>query len=371
MNNTEQTAEYIYEKILSTRNMQYLGLDSDKYKLEQFIPAYNEIIKTFKIGKLLGKGAFKIVFNDLTDSKNVIKLLASYVHVNKKANEQPESESYGKPVMKANDNIDNFLGDFFKKVKEEKDVENLKHASSLSKTKSYRYTHIINDLILAYQNSDIINPPFNIYIYASSKVTEDIKNYIVTEKKVSEILDIITFIEMDIGILESIFVWKELKFIASINDFIKPKYKLYSKPVRVSSIRRPFAPIQTSNSNQNVHVPRLSKKRIFSVVNTNNNIIGTENIFGNANANAYANANGNANNTKTKRKLLKAFFKELSRKKLQVEDLHLENFGVFPGNVIKISNSAFSEGTLKTHDIKKIRNKIINHFTIKRKENLN
>jgi len=85
MDNTEQTAEFIHTKILSTRNMQYLNLDSDKYKLEQFIPVHAEIAKRCKIGKLLGKGAFKLVFNDLTDSKNVIKLLTSYVNLNKHA----------------------------------------------------------------------------------------------------------------------------------------------------------------------------------------------------------------------------------------------------------------------------------------------
>ena len=342
MNNTEQTAEFIHDKILSTRNMQYLGLDSDKYKLSQFEPVYRKISQTFKIGKLLGKGAFKLVFNDLSNFKNVIKLLVSYVNVNKEVNVSLESQAAA--VMKSDNNIDNFLGDFFKKVKDEKAAENLKNVSSLSKTKSHSYTHIIDDLVLAYKNSDLINPPFSIYVYASRKVIDDIKNYIVMEKKEPEILDIITFVEFNVGILESIFIWKELKFIASINDFIKPNYKLYSKPVRVASIRRPLSLIQ--NSVINSQTPRLSKKR--SIINNNINI--------------FRNGNGNANNTKTKRKLLKNFFKELSRKKLQVEDLHMENFGVFPGNVIKISNSAFSEGTLHKPQVKKIRNKIINRF---------
>lgn len=331
------TAQSLYDLMKNLRIVKDLQIDF--ISLETFEKVYEHIlhdkriVDIFGLGKFLGKGMYKVAMENKKDSKQIVKVTVTYQNKNAVTDEEEKKSNIPQSQMKVANN--NNFGDIMAKMFAEN-----KNESSFKKKqqKSYPFESIINDLLLAYNNTDVINPPINIHIYTTKDTISKISDYIKSQQQENaykkNLLSIITFVEHDVGILQSIFVWTELKYTMNLGDYLKSKQKRKNthNHDHKSPKRSALGHLQTFRSSHTTKRNRVN--------NTQNNISHKK------------------ISSDDKKEFVTNFFNLLKAKKLKITDLHSGNIGLF-GDKLLISNSQASNGELTASHIKY---KLINMF---------
>jgi len=323
MANLNNSKNILYEKLTSTKiyNVTKMNL-----KQESFNQFYEEFNKTFQLGKFLGNGVYKVAFDDKTNSKKVIKIVCTKQN---KISEAPSNtvniSKLTRPVDKLKLADNDYIADYIASFKKKSNSNN-------SKTENYyEYSKLLSEIKFMFANPDVGLKQSDIHIYANKENIERIKQNITNLQEYEKafydpklfnnptFIDKFSFVETDVSDLESIFVWREPKYIASLKDvldFKKSNSKTNSSSNNYANSAynsRTPSPLAINNGDNKLKKDAAVQFLIYLLEQIN---IVLE----------YPD-----DNTILIKKLAKTHTQKNNRK-LMVNDLHSSNYGIFTTN---------------------------------------
>jgi hypothetical protein len=341
------TPKELYDILTTTGNYICLKMNLKESSFDNF---YKKFKNHFVLGKFIGKGVYKVTFDDKKDKKKVIKIVSTKnnptpEHVTKPILDPP------KIVVTKNNNYNEHQNSHSMLFK---CMQNMSSTPDNTETGNYEYFKILSEIKFMYINDDVGIKQDNIHVYANkaniAKIQQGITElqdyeqgfYKNTNFNNKEFKDKFTFVETDVSDLESIFVWREKKYINSLKDILE--YLEKKKPI-TNKLTSSFRNKSPNKSGRNkVNSTYGSRTQSPKTVNNNNSNSNNKNeqkkdaavdflfsLLEKINA-----VREDSIDEQTGMKIINIYInKETAerKRKLLVNNLHSGNYGIFENNL--------------------------------------